>query len=173
MTPGIIMLLRVLHIVGGVLWVGTAVFIAWFLGPSLRAVGPAGGAVMGQLTQVRRLPIWMMVFMSVTLIAGFLLYWANARVGGAAWLGSGPGRTFGIGGVLALAGGVVGMVVTAPTGRKLGALGATLAAAGRPPTPDERATMEALQQRLAKAAGLVAVLVVLATMAMAVARYTS
>jgi hypothetical protein len=166
MTPGIIMLLRVLHIVGGVFWVGTAVFIAAFLGPSLRAVGPAGGAVMSQLTQVRRLPIWMMVFMSV------LLYWANARVGGAAWLGSGPGRTFGIGGVLALAGGVVGMVVTAPTGRKLGALGATLAAAGRPPTPDERATMEALQQRLAKAAGLVAVLVVLATMAMAVARYT-
>jgi hypothetical protein len=33
--------------------------------------------------------------------------------------------------------------------------------------------MEALQQRLAKAAGLVAVLVLLATMAMAVARYTS
>jgi hypothetical protein len=125
---------------------------------------------MSHLTQVRRLPVWMMVAMSVTLIAGFLLYWANARTG-SDWLGSGPGRTFGLGGLLALAGGVVGMVVTAPTGRKLGTLGAAMAAAGRPPTPDELATMQSLQRRLATAAALVAVLVVLATVAMAVARY--
>src|SRR5262245_29680951 len=159
MSPGVIMLLRVLHIVGGAFWVGTAVFIAAFLGPSLKAAGPAGGAVMSQLTQVRRLPIWMMVAMSVTLIAGFLLYWANARTGGSAWLGSGPGRTFGLGGLLALAGGVVGMAVTAPTGRKLGTLGAAMAAAGRPATPDELATMQSLQRRMATAAALVAVLV--------------
>lgn len=171
MSPGIIILLRVLHIVGGVFWVGTAVFIAAFLGPSLRAAGPAGGAVMSHLTQARRLPIWMMVAMSVTLIAGFLLYWADARTGGSAWLGSGPGRTLGLGGLLAVAGGVVGMAVTAPTGRKLGTLGGAMAAAGRPPTPEELATMQSLQRRLATAAALVAVLVVLATVAMAVARY--
>lgn len=173
MSPGIIVLLRVLHIVGGVFWVGTALFIAAFLVPSLRAAGPAAGPVMSHLTQVRRLPIWMMIGMSVTLIAGFLLYWADARAGGPAWLGSGPGRTFGIGAVFALAGGLVGMVVTAPTGKKLGALGAALAAARRAPTPDELAALEALQRRLATAAALVAVLVVLATVAMAVARYTT
>jgi len=94
-----------------------------------------------------------------------------ARTGGSTWLGSGPGRTFGLGGLLAVAGGVVGMAVTAPTGRKLGTLGAAMAAAGRPPTPDELATMQSLQRRLATAAALVAVLVVLATVAMAVARY--
>jgi hypothetical protein len=171
MSAGVIMLLRVLHIVGGAFWVGAAVFIAVFLGPSLRAVGPAGGAVMSQLTQVRRLPIWMMVAMSITLIAGFVLYWANARAGGSAWLGSGPGRAFGLGGLLAVAGGVVGMAVTAPTGRKLGALGAAMAAAGRPPTPEELATMQSLQRRMTTAATLVAVLVLLATVAMAVARY--
>lgn len=173
MSSGIIAILRVLHILGGVFWVGVAIFIAAFLGPSLRAVGPAGGAVMTQLTQVRRLPLWMMVAMSVTLIAGFLLYWANARTGGSAWLGSGPGRTFGLGGLLALAGGVLGMAVTAPTGRKLGALGAALAAAGRAPTAEELATLQTLQRRLATAATAVAVLVSLATVAMAVARYVS
>jgi hypothetical protein len=173
MSPGMIAVLRVLHILGGVFWVGVAIFIAAFLGPSLRAVGPAGGAIMTQLAQVRRLPLWMMLAMIVTLVAGFLLYWANARTGGSAWLGSGPGRTFGFGGVLALAGGVLGMAISAPTGRKLGALGASLAAAGRPPTPEELATMQALQRRLATAAALVAILVVLATIAMAVARYVS
>jgi hypothetical protein len=173
MSPGIIAILRVLHILGGMFWVGVAIFIAAFLGPSLRAAGPAGGAVMAQLTQVRRLPLWMMLAMSVTLIAGFLLYWANARTGGSAWLGSGPGRTFGLGGLLALAGGVLGMAVTAPTGRKLGALGAALAAAGRAPTPEELGTLQMLQRRLATAATAVAVLVSLATVAMAVARYVS
>jgi hypothetical protein len=173
MSPGIIVVLRVLHILGGVFWVGAAIFIAAFLTPSLGAVGPAGGAVMTQLAQVRRLPVWMMVAMGVTLIAGFLLYWANARNGGSAWLGSGPGRTFGLGGLLALAGGVLGMVVSAPTGRRLGSLGAAMAAAGRPPTPDELATMQALQRRMATAATAVAVLLSLATVAMAVARYIS
>jgi hypothetical protein len=171
MSPGIIMTLRVFHIVGGVFWVGVAIFVAAFLGPALRAAGPAGGAVMGPLA--RRLPLAMMIAMSLTLIAGFLLYWADARTGGSAWLGSGPGRTFGLGGVLALAGGVVGMVVSAPAGRKLGTLGAALAAAGRPPTPEELGTMQALQRRLASAATVVAVLLGLATVAMAVARYVS
>ena len=173
MSPGTIAVLRVLHIVGGVFWVGVAIFIAAFLGPALRAAGPAGGPVMAQLTQVRRLPLWMMLAMSVTVIAGFLLYWANARTGGSAWLGSGPGRTFGLGGVLALAGAVVGMAVTAPTGRRLGTIGAAVASAGRPPTPEELATLQALQRRLATAATTVAVLVSLATVAMAVARYVS
>jgi uncharacterized membrane protein len=173
MSDSVIAILRVFHILGGVFWVGAAVFMAAFLLPSLRAVGPSGGALMTHLAQVRRLPLWMMIAMSVTLIAGFLLYWADARSGGTAWLGSGPGRVFGLGGVLALAGGIVGMAVSAPVGRKLGSLGASLAAAGRAPSPEEAATMQALQRRLATAALAVAVLVCLATVAMAVARYVS
>jgi hypothetical protein len=171
MSAGVIMILRVLHILGGVFWVGAAIFVAAFLGPALRVAGPGGNAVMAAIA--RRLPIAMMLSMSATLIAGFLLYWHNARVGGSPWLGSGPGRVFGLGGILALAGGVVGMVVSAPTGRKLGTLGAAMAAAGRPPTPDEVASMQALQRRLTSAAIAVAVLVSLATVCMAVARYVT
>jgi hypothetical protein len=171
MSPGVVVILRILHILGGAFWVGAAIFVAAFLGPAVRAAGPAGGAVMVPLA--RRLPLAMMLSMSVTVIAGFLLYWHNARVGGPPWLGSGQGRVFGLGGLLALAGGVVGMVVSAPAGRKLGSLGAAVAAAGRPPTPDEAATLQALQRRLAVAAIAVAVLVSLATVCMAVARYVS
>jgi hypothetical protein len=171
MSAGVVAVLRVLHILGGAFWVGAAIFVAAFLGPALRAAGPAGGAVMAPLA--RRLPIAMMLSMSATVIAGFLLYWHNAQVGGPPWLGSGQGRIFGLGGLLALAGGVVGMVVSAPTGRKLGAMGAALAAAGRPATPDEIATLQGLQRRLTIAAIAVAVLVSLATVCMAVARYAS
>jgi uncharacterized membrane protein len=173
MSPTVVILLRVLHIVAGAFWVGVAVFIALLLQPSLRAAGPGGGAVMNQLAQVRRLPLWMMAAMAVTVIAGFLLYWINARTGGKEWLGSGQGRVFGLGGVLALAGGILGMALSSPAGKKLGALGAQLAAAGRPPTPDELAAMDALQGRLATSARLTAGLLALATVCMAAARYVA
>jgi uncharacterized membrane protein len=173
MSPTSIILLRVLHIVASVFWVGVALFIATFLGPALGAAGPAGGAVMNQLAQVRRLPLYMMSATAITLVTGFLLYWIDGTLGGKAWLGSGPGRVFGLGGVLGLAGGIVGMAINAPTGKKLGAIGAAMATAGRAPTPDELATMQALQRRMSTAAAWVAVLLVLATVCMAVARYAS
>lgn len=171
MSPTSIILLRVLHIVAGVFWVGAVLLVTAFLTPAIRAVGPAGGAVMNQLAQVQRLPLYLMGAFAITLISGLLLYWGDARTGGSAWLGSGPAQMFGLGGVLALAGGIVGMAVSSPAARKLGALGAAMAAAGRPPTPEELATMQQLQRRMATASVLVAILLVLATVCMAVARY--
>jgi hypothetical protein len=45
-----------LHIVATTLWAGTAILIAGFLMPAIRAAGPGGSAVMRQLTVVRKLP---------------------------------------------------------------------------------------------------------------------
>jgi len=54
-SPGSILAFRLIHIVSGVFWVGGAIFIAMFLLPTLRSVGPAGGPVMSYLVQVRKL----------------------------------------------------------------------------------------------------------------------
>ncbi|HET7599530.1 MAG TPA: hypothetical protein VFK09_04525 [Gemmatimonadales bacterium] len=171
MSPTLFLLLRVLHIVAGAFWVGAVLLLTIFLLPSISAVGPAGGPVMHQLGQVRRLPIWLMVASVVTLLAGFALYWAAMQSGGPAWAGSGPGRVLGLGGALALAAGILGMVVNAPAGKRLGALGATLAAERRPPTPEEAALMQRLQDRLTRASWVAVALLLLATVAMAVGRY--
>ncbi|HEU5171562.1 MAG TPA: hypothetical protein VFU46_13530 [Gemmatimonadales bacterium] len=171
MPPTLLALLRIIHILAAVFWVGAALFVAAFLMPALRAAGPAAGPVMQQLTQARRLPQWMMVATVVTLLSGAVLYWGAARVGGPAWLGSGPGQAFGLGGVLSLAAGVLATAVNAPTGKRLGALGAALATAGRPPSAEETALLQRLQRRLARAAWLGVALLVLATVAMAAARY--
>ena len=69
--------LRVLHIVVGVFWVGSVVFLSLFLTPSIRAAGPAGGAVMQQLMGARR-PRWSMGAAIVTLLSGFGLYWRDS-----------------------------------------------------------------------------------------------
>ena len=107
----------------GVFWVGAVLFIAAFLVPSVRAAGPAGGAIMRQLVEVRKLPLWLMGASVLTILSGIGLYWVDSAGFQSAWLGSGPGRTFGLGGVLALAAAVLGMAVNAPTARRTGSGG--------------------------------------------------
>ena len=75
--------------------------------------------------------------------------------------------------MFAIVGATVGVVVSMPAARRLGALAATIAKAGGPPAPDQRAEMQRLQGRMATAAQIVAFLLVLATAAMAVARYVA
>jgi hypothetical protein len=63
------------------------------------------------------------------------------------------------------------MAVNMPTGRRLAEITGRLQSAGRPPTPDEQATLAALQARLGRASVVAAVLLVIATLLMAIARY--
>jgi uncharacterized membrane protein len=172
MSLGTLLVLRLLHIVLGVFWVGAVVFIAFFLIPSIRATGAAGGAVMQRLTS-RQMHLWLMGASVITVLSGIGLYWHDsAGFSSTAWLGSGPGRTFGLGAVLALVAIVIGMAVNARAARQLGDLAARVQAGGRPPSADEAATMQRLQDRLAKGGVLAAILLLLATAAMAAARYT-
>ena len=163
--------LRILHIVVGVFWVGTVVFMAAFLSPSLRAAGPAGGAVIQQLMGARRLPLWIMGAMALTLLSGVGLYWHDSAGFQSAWLGSGAGKVFGLGGGVAFAASILGMAINMPTARRLAEISGRLQSAGRPPTPDEQAALAALQGRLSRASVIAAVLLVTATLLMAIARY--
>ena len=151
-------LLRVIHIVLGVCWVGAVVFIAVFLVPSVRATGPAGGAIMRELVQERRMSLWLMAAAVLTILSGIGLYWVDSAGFQSAWLGSGPGRAFGLG-------------VSTPTGRRLAQVAAPIQAERRPPTPEEAAQIAALQQRLNRATNATAGFLLFAAIAMAVARY--
>jgi uncharacterized membrane protein len=173
MSPSVTVyiLLRILHVVIGAFWVGAVVFVAAFLLPSIRAAGPAGGAVMQQLMHVRRLALWLMAAAVLTVLSGLTLYGLDSAGFRSAWLGSGPGRVFGLGGVLAIGAVIVGMAVNSPAARRLSELTGGVQAAGRPATPDELAAIQRLQARLARGSLWAAVLLILATTAMAVARY--
>jgi uncharacterized membrane protein len=172
MSPGLLLLLRLVHIVVGVFWVGAVAFVAFFLVPSLEAAGPAGGAVMRQLTQQRRMPAWLSASGGLTILAGLLLYWHDSGgFSSAEWMRSGPGLTFGVGAVLAIAGIGVGTGVNVPAARELGVIMARAQVAGGAPAPDDLAAARRLQARLATGARVSAVLLLLAAAAMSVARY--
>jgi uncharacterized membrane protein len=172
MSLTVLIFLRLVHIVIGVFWVGAVAFLAFMLLPAVRESGPGGGAVMQRL-MARGVNLWLMAAAILTVLSGLALYWHDsAGFSSTAWLGSGPGRTFGLGAVLAFIGVGIGMGVNSPAAKRLGALTAGIQAAGRPPTPDETAAIQRLQDRLARGGVAAAVLLLLAAAAMAMARYT-
>ncbi len=164
-------LLRLLHIVIGAFWVGTVVFIALFLMPGLRAVGPSAAPLMGHLVQARRLPMVILASAWVTLLSGAALAWHDAGPLGFRWFSVGPGRVFGIGAVLAFVATLIGMMVNAPTARRIGMITGRTQSPGGPPSAEDQLELRRLQGRMTKASNVAAVLLVLALMAMAVARY--
>lgn len=161
--------LRAVHILAGALWVGAAVFNALFLIPAVIASGPAGGQVMRVIAQARRLPVFMNTVMLVTLLTGLWLYWLTSAGLNPGWLRSSPGLTFSFGALCAIVTAAMGLLVSVPTVRRIGQLGAAIG--GGPPSPAQAAEMGALQHRLLRAARVGAVLVVIAMLAMAMARY--
>jgi uncharacterized membrane protein len=171
MSHSTFILLRLIHIIVGVSWGGSIIFIATFLLPAIKASGPGGGAVMGNLTQVRRLPVYLIAGVLLTILSGAGLYWNDSAGFQEQWMSSGPGRTFAFGGWMAVIVAILGLVVNAPTSRRMGKLFAAINASGGLPSPEQTAEIQKLQTRLMYSMRAAAVLVLLAMASMAVARY--
>ena len=157
--------LRLIHIVGGSFWVGAAILLAAFVEPAASAAGPAGGQYMQRLAG-SKMGVAITIAAVLTVVCGFLLYW---RLGYS--LGSVPGVTLLVGGIVGLISLVYGGAITGPTTLALGRVGAEIQASGKPPTPEQAAQMQTLQGRLRMASRINAALVTIAVITMAVARY--
>ena len=168
-----LILFRLIHILFGVFWVGTAIFNAVFLVPALRALGPAGGPVMQEIAGKRKLPVYFFVAGLLTVLSGFGLYWHDSQGFTNGFMRSAGGMTFGIGAVFALIAILLGVFIVTPAAIRAAKLGAEMAAGGKPPTPEQAAEMQRLQATLGQMAGVAAALLTITTIAMAVARYVS
>jgi uncharacterized membrane protein len=164
------LLLRLIHILAGVFWVGTIFLIAGFLLPTARATGREGGRFMQHLMLQRRLPIFLAVAMLLTVLSGFTLYGRLVSSTHGAWAGTPPGIAYGVGGLAAILGALVGMVVSGPAARRMAAIGQRAAAEGAP-SAGQQAEIERLQGRMVLGSRLVAGFLAVAVGAMAVARY--
>lgn len=161
-------ILRIIHIFGGVFWVGGAWTIVFFLEPASHALVPEGGKVMGYLMGTRRLAVYLSVAAVLTVLAGLILFFWHYGLAG---LNTGPGLVFGIGGVFGIIALAIGGAVTGPTSNKLTQLGGEIARGGKPPTPEQGVQLAALQARMRTAARWAAVFASLALLMMASARY--
>jgi uncharacterized membrane protein len=172
MTDGpVLLLMRVVHVLCGVLWVGAAVFLAFYIIPSVREAGPGAGPFMQKLG-ARRPPTYMLTLAALTVLSGFGLYWHDSNgFQSHEWLRSGSAMVFGLGGVLAFFILILGATVIAPAGKRMAELAERMQTAGGPPAPELVAEVQQLQARLARSNNIAAVGLILATLCMAVARY--
>jgi hypothetical protein len=161
-----IVFLRLLHIVPGVVWVGSAVFLAWVLQPAIAKTGPPhSGAVMRNM--VKPMVITMHSAALLTIVFGIVMAFRvrdplfdflwSTDWGTMIWLGflfAVVGYTFGtIGGL---------------TSKKMMDIGASLQG---PPSPEQAAEMGSLQKRAMLLTKIASVLVLAAVVTMALAQH--
>jgi uncharacterized membrane protein len=166
-----LLVLRLVHILGGIFWVGSLMFTSFFLQPTLSSSPAVAGQVMAGL-QKRRLFILLPIVALLTMLSGVRLLWIVSVGFSDAYLSTPTGRTFSAGAGAAIVGFFLSLLVVRPGFLKVGRLGATLATA-----TDQAARqrisgeMQRISRRVTIANGIVVGLLLSAAAAMAIARY--
>jgi uncharacterized membrane protein len=165
-----IFVLRLLHVLGGVFWVGTVIFMSGFMMPALAGNGAATGAVLGGL-QRRKFMVILPVVALLTLLTGLRLIWIASGGFTPAYFHTPTGGTFAGAGLLAIVAFLIGLLVARPAAVRAAQLAPKLESA----SPAEREAivreMGSLRARNATSMTLVTALLALTTAGMAVARY--
>jgi hypothetical protein len=163
--------LRIVHILAGVFWVGAAFTTILFLQPTAREVGPAAGPFMTHLAGKKRLVDWVLRAAGLTVLAGLLMYWRVTA--GLKWhlITSAYGISLTIGALCAIAAFTLALSVVRPSIMATLAIGAEVAASGGPPTPEQAAKLQALQKRGQAVGQIIVPLLVVAVSGMAAAQY--
>jgi uncharacterized membrane protein len=160
------LLLRIIHIGAGVFWVGGTLIMAFFIGPAVGATGEAGQKFVGHLMNNLKFSNRMSAAAGLTILAGFILYWLDARAG-AAWVRSSFSIGLGIGAVFAIIGMVFGIMIGRTT-KAMAQLGTSFQGG---PTTEQMTQMQEVRKKQATYSMLSASALILATIFMAIARY--
>jgi uncharacterized membrane protein len=166
-----IIVLRLIHVLGGIFWVGSGLFSTIFLAPAMAEAGAAAGAIMGSM-QRRRMFVIMPVVALLTILSGLRLMWLRSAGFEAAYFRIGSGMTFAVSGAAAILAFLLGVTLVRPTMGRVAALAATMRS-----TQDTQqqaqfaAEMKRLQARAGTLQAAATFLIVLAAAGMAVARY--
>jgi len=163
--------LRLIHILCGVFWAGTLIFIPVFLEPSVREAGPGGAGVMKALMRRRFLNI-MPVVAGLTILSGVDLMRRASGGFAPAWFTAPYGVTLTVGSAAALIAFVIGVGIMRPTTLRVARLAGGLSETGDPAAKEaQQLTIGALQRRSRLAGRWVAVWLTVAVASMAIARY--
>lgn len=163
MSDAITGIVRVIHIVTAVAWVGGALLWGNVIAPRVLAKGPPAIRRPFAEAVIPAMSRYYAIVGSLAILSGILLVgmiWGWDDYFGAFQAPGGYGAALGIGAVAAIGMAIVGFGIAMPTGAKL--LAAMQRASG-PPTPEQQAELGALGKRM----GILGVTVVaLGTIAM-------
>ena len=171
MNVYLLILLRLIHVVAGILWGGAAIFYLFFVKPSVKSIGAAGPQFMQKLVERQRYPLFMISTSTLTILAGGILFWLSSGGFNLFWIQTGPRIGFTIGSLVALFAFIVGNFVIGPTAAKMSSLGLQIAMSGGSPNSGLIVEMQKLEKRLTHAENWDFILLVISMLTMATARY--
>ena len=167
--PVELVVLRLVHILSGIIWVGSTIFMAWFLMPAIGMAGAAGGQVMVGL-QKRKLLVVMPIVAILTMLSGIRLMMIVSSGFNGSYFRTPMGQGYSIAALLAIIGFLVGMIYSRPNAAKLARLQHS-AVSDQTSKELIQNEIKATQTKLARAGTAVFVLLTLAAAGMAVSRY--
>lgn len=166
---GELLVLRVIHIVGGIIWVGSTFLSFFYLMPAIAQAGPGGGQVMANLQQ-RKLFTVLPVVAILTMLSGLRLMQIVSGGFDGAYFRTGPGQMFSMAGGLAILAFLIGITISRPAAMKMARM--QQAAASDEVTRSKiQAEVKALQRRAGLSGTIVTWMLAVAAAGMAVARY--
>jgi hypothetical protein len=133
----LMIVLRVLHIGGGVFWAGATFMLVGFVEPSAAALGSDGGRFMQRLAGRSGFVHAMSIAGTLTVVCGAWLMWTVSGGLQPAWMGSGTGAVLSLGALSGLVAAVNGMGVMGVIAGKLGTLGQTVQGQPAGPTAEQ------------------------------------
>lgn len=163
----VLLILRIIHIVAGVFWVGGVFMMTFFIGPTIGATAESGQKFVSHLMGNLKFSARMSAAAGLTILAGFILYWIDSNGFTSAWMRSGPGIGFGIGAAFALIGFVYGILIGRTT-KAMAELGLKFQGG---PSPEQMIQMQELRKKQGTYSIVSAVVLSLAVIFMAIARY--
>jgi uncharacterized membrane protein len=163
----LMVVLRLIHILSGVFWVGSSVIFVFYITPTVAATADSGQKFMSHLITKARITAAITVSAILTVLAGSWMYWIDSAGFTSKWVTAGAGTGFGIGGLL----GIIGLVFGLLVGKNVTMLGMIGSQVQGKPTEEQMRKIQAAQTQLKVVAPISTFALILALVCMATARY--
>jgi len=162
--------LRLLHVVGGIFWVGGGLYSTIFIMPAMAKAGPAAGPIFAELQRRKLFTVLPLVAIG-TMLSGLRLLWIVSGGFTAAYFASASGLTFAIGAAASIIGFLVAMFISRPASVAMGPLAASIPTLSGEARVAAEARLETLKSRASVGTAAAVLLLTVAAITMAVARY--
>lgn len=164
-----VIILRIIHIFGGVAWAGASFFVGSVIAPVARE-DDSFRPFMQKLNTRTKFHPYMALMASLTSLSGFILYWllSGFRTD---FITSGRGLILTIGSIAGLIAWVLGFVNQQPTGKRMKALVGEIESACGPPQPAQIEEMKTLAEKLSRDGILSTIFISLSLIGMSISQY--
>ena len=163
--------LRLAHVVAGAAWVGGAFVMILLVTRTARLRGADGDLFMSTLLTEGKAARYFELAAVTTVVAGALLYWRASDGLQLAWITSPTGLAFSVGALAAIISLAWGGLMVGPAGKRAKAIQDEIAASGGASSASQRSELDGIKAKLGRFAMVDLVLLGVAVVMMATARY--